>query len=152
MILEPARESDWEDIRRLSVQIHDLHALWRPDIYYHSDEPYPKDFFLEDMGEDLIYVSRDQGRVTGYVLFSILEKGGPGTVNAVQLRVDSICVDEVLRGRGIGKAMMSDLCSIAAELGCNDILLGVHPENERGLDFYRSCGFEIRTINMQKKL
>ena len=35
-MLELARQSDWEDINRLSVQIHDLHAAWRPDIYYHS--------------------------------------------------------------------------------------------------------------------
>ena len=37
-MLELARESDWDAIRRLSVQIHDLHVSWRPDIYCHSEE------------------------------------------------------------------------------------------------------------------
>ena len=32
-MLELARPSDWEDIQRLSVQIHDLHVAWRPDIF-----------------------------------------------------------------------------------------------------------------------
>ena len=48
-MLQLARPSDWEDVKRLSVQIHDLHAAWRPDIYFHHEEPYPMDKFLEDI-------------------------------------------------------------------------------------------------------
>ena len=48
-MLELAKESDFEAVKRLSVQIHDLHAEWRPDLYYHSEEPYPREKFLEDI-------------------------------------------------------------------------------------------------------
>ena len=152
MILKPATESDWESIQRISVQIHDLHAAWRPDIYFHTDEPYPKARFLEDSSKGLLYVARQDNRVLGYVVLAILEKGGPGTVAVRQLRLESICVDETCRGQGIGKAMMAELPLIAGMLNCTGLVLGVHPENQSALRFYQSCGFSVRTINMEKKL
>ena len=74
-MLELARESDWEAVQRLSVQIHDLHAAWRPDIYYHSVEPYPKEQFLADIADRLVYVAKPQGQVLGYMILSIHQKG-----------------------------------------------------------------------------
>ena len=64
-MLQLARESDWEAVRKLSVQIHDLHAAWRPDIYFHSDEPYPKPVFLEDIRKRMVYVAKIQDIVIG---------------------------------------------------------------------------------------
>lgn len=151
-MLEPARKEDWEDIRSLSVQIHDLHAAWRPDIYYHTFDPYPLEDFLEDCIEELVYVAREQGKIVGYVILSIIEKGGPGTVESTQLRLDSICVDEAMRGRGIGKMIMSDVCELAKTFNCSSLLLGVHPENTNALAFYEKCGFSVRTINMERKI
>lgn len=152
MILELAREADWKDVQRLSVQIHDLHASWRPDIYCHSEEPYPKEKFLEDIHNRLVYVARRQNTVVGYVVLNIMRKRGPGVVEHQMLRLDSICVDEAVRGQGIGKAMMQDVFILAKDMGCSDVFLGVHPENRRAMEFYQKCGFFVRTVNMQKKL
>ena len=151
-MLELAREADWEAVNRLSVQIHDLHAAWRPDIYFHSDAPLPKDTYLEAIRKRMLYVARCNGLVAGYVLLSVLEKGGPGTVPKKQLRLDSICVDEPLRGQGIGKTMVADVRALARAFGCRELLLGVHPENDGAVAFYQKCGFRIRTINMDCKL
>ena len=147
-MLELATVSDWQEINRLSVQIHDLHATWRPDIYYHSDEPYPKECFLEDIRNRMVYTAKLSDQVVGYVVLSIVEKGGSGTVDRKVMRLDSICVDESLRGHGIGKAMVLDVWALAKAFGCSQILLGVHPENDSAVGFYQKCGFRIRTINM----
>lgn len=151
-MLELAREADWEAIRRLSVQIHDLHAAWRPDIYYHTDGPYPKEKFLEDIQKRLIYVARLQDTVVGYVVLVTFQKGGPGTVEKKVMRLESICVEEALRGQGIGKKMVSDVRVLARAFGCRELLLGVHPENDGAVAFYQKCGFLIRTINMDMKV
>lgn len=151
-MIEPAKVTDWDDFKRLSVQIHDLHAAWRPDIYFHSDEPYPQENFLEDVRNGRIYVARERDNLLGYAVISIQKKGGSGTNQMDLLRVDSICVDEALRGRGIGKTMMAKLSELAKEMGCAGLLLGVHPENRNALEFYRACGFGIRTVNMEKKV
>ena len=151
-MLELARESDWEDIRKLSVQIHDLHVSWRPDIYYHSETPYPLDTFREDIGNRMVYVAKIQGIATGYVVLSIIRKGGPGTVEKKMMRLDSICVDQIFRGKGIGKAMVEDVRALAKAFGCSELILGVHPENDGAVAFYQKCGFMIRTINMDMKI
>ena len=148
-MLELARESDWEAVKRLSVQIHDLHARWRPDIYFHCAEPYPKENFLEDVKKRLIYVAKLNGEIAGYVILAVLQKGGAGTHQKKLLRLDSICVDEAYRGQGIGKAMVTDVRALARAFGCTDVLLGVHPENDAAVVFYQKCGFRIRTINLE---
>lgn len=149
MILESARESDWELIRRLSVQIHDLHAAWRPDIYYHCEEPYPKDAFLADIHENLVYVARDGVTVLGYVVLYMIKKGGAGTADKTFIRLESICVDEAYRGQGIGMEMVRQVRQIAKSFGCDGLILGVHPENEQAIAFYEKCGFTVRTINLE---
>ena len=151
-MLELAREADWESVRRLSVQIHDLHAAWRPDIYCHSDTPYPKEAFLEDIRNRLVYVAKVEQTVAGYAVLSIQRKGGPGTVEKKMLRLDSICVEEAIRGHGIGKAMVMDVFALAKAFGCSEVILGVHPENDKAVGFYQKCGFRIRTINMDAKV
>lgn len=151
-MLELARESDFKAVNRLSVQIHDLHVSWRPDIFYHCDEPYPRDAFLADIQDRMVYVAKLQQEVVGYVVLKILKKAGPGTVEQSLLRLESICVDEMLRGQGIGKAMVADVRALARAFGCSGIILGVHPENDEAVGFYQKCGFCIRTINMDMKL
>lgn len=151
-MLELARESDWEAVNRLSVQIHDLHVAWRPDIYFHCDEPYPKTAFLEDIRNRMVYVAKLREAVAGYVVLSVMNKGGPGSVEQKVLRIDSICVDEPLRGHGLGKCMLEDVWAIAKAFGCKQLILGVHPENDTAVGFYQKCGFAIRTINMDRKV
>lgn len=151
-MLQLAQEADWEAVKRLSVQIHDLHAAWRPDLYYHSEEPFPKETFQEGISSRMVYVAKLEQIVVGYVVLSVMHKGGPGTVEYKALRLDSICVDETARGHGIGKTMMADVRALAKAFGCREVMLGVHPENDAAISFYRKCGFTIRTVNMEMKL
>lgn len=151
-MLELAREQNFEAVRQLSVQVHDLHAAWRPDLYCHCDEPLPKETFLEGIAKRMIYVAKMGETVVGYVNLSVQERGGPGAVTYKAMRLDAICVDEMARGHGIGKAMVADVRALAKAFGCREVLLGVHPENDDAVAFYQKCGFRIRTINMDMKL
>ena len=151
-MLELARPSDWEEINRLSVQIHDLHAAWRPDIYYSCAEPYPREDFLAHIAEKRVYVAKLGGSVVGYLVLSFFTKGGPGTHASKGARLDSICVEKSLRGHGIGKEMVRDARALAQAFGCKELMLGVHPENDDAVSFYQKCGFRIRTIHMDMKL
>ena len=151
-MLELARESDWERVRLLSVQLHDLHVTWRPDIYFHCDEPYPKVRFLEDIRNRMVYVAKIENAVVGYVVLSVKGKKGPGCISQRALLLESICVDETVRGHGIGSEIVTDVRALAKVFGCTSLILGVHPENEAALAFYQKCGFSLRTLNLQMKL
>lgn len=148
-MLQLARESDWEQVKRLSVQIHDLHVQWRPDIFFHSDEPYPHDAFLEDINNRLVYVYKVDDTVLGYVVLAFMNKGGPGVWEKKLVRLESICVDETARGKGIGTSIVAGVRALAEAFGCDGIVLGMHPENEDAMHFYQKCGFTLRTINME---
>jgi len=151
-MLQLAREADWEDVKRLSVQVHDLHVQWRPDIYFHMEEPYPKETFLEDIRSRRVYVARLDGIVAGYVVLSVQQKGGSGVVQRKILQMNSICVEESIRGHGIGKIMVEDVRALARAFGCSQVILGVHPENDSAVGFYQKCGFCIRSIHMDMQL
>ena len=150
-MLQLARESDWEDVRRLSVQVHNLHVSWRPDLYVHCEEPYPKEVYLEDIRKRMVYVAKLENQVMGYVVLAVKQKDGPGRVPRKILLLETICVEETIRGHGIGKEMLMDVRALSKAFGCAEVMLGVHPENEIALGFYQKCGFQINTINMQIK-
>ena len=80
-MLELARLEDWEAVRRLSVQVHDLHAAWRPDLYEQCQAPYPKEKFLEDIQSRTVYVAKLGETVMGYTVLSVMAKSGPGIVS-----------------------------------------------------------------------
>ena len=147
-MLELARESDFEEVRRLSVQVHELHVAWRPDIFFSCDEPYPKENFLRDIAARMVYVAKIRNIIVGYVVLSTVSKGGAGVVEKKLLRLDSIVVDESCRGQGIGKAMITDVRALARVFGCKQLILSVHPENDGAVAFYQKCGFYIRSIQM----
>jgi ribosomal protein S18 acetylase RimI-like enzyme len=151
-MLELARESDWGAVNRLSVQIHDLHAAWRPDIYCHSEEPLAYDAFLQMIRERMLYVAKLHDEVVGYIALSVARKDGPGVVAKKVMRLESICVEQMCRGKGIGKAMIADVRALATAFGCQELVLGVHAENDDAIGFYQKCGFRIRTIHMDMKL
>ena len=147
-MLELARECDWEAVKRLSVQIHDQHAGWRPDLFYHVDEPYSREEFLAAIQNRGIYVAKLDGAVVGYVTLFTRQVTGTGMVSKKVMCLTSICVDETIRGHGIGKEMMGDIRALAKAFGCQELMLSVHPENDAAVVFYQKCGFRIRTINM----
>ena len=151
-MLELARESDWEAVNRLSVQVHDMHAAWRPDLYFHCEEPLTHDVFLDAICTKRLYVAKLQDVVVGYVLLAFLRREGAGIHCHKAVRIECICVEELLRGQGIGMQMVADVRALAKAFGCKEILLSVHPENDKAVSFYQKCGFHIRTIKMDMKL
>ena len=123
-MLELARETDWESVQRLSVQLHDLHVSWRPDLYFHSEEPYPRERFLEDIRKRMIYVAKIENSIVGYVILSLKVKEGPGCITQRALLLESICVDETVRGHGIGSEIVTDVRALAKAFRCSSLILG----------------------------
>ena len=77
---------------------------------------------------------------------------GVGLKKRKVLRIDEIAVEESLRGQGVGTEMMEDVRALARAFGCTDLQLGVYPQNDVAVAFYRKCGFTVRSIEMQRKL
>lgn len=60
------------------------------------------------------------------------------------LYLEDVFVDPPLRGRGIGKALLQRLASVAMEKGCARMKWEVLDWNTPAIDFYRSLGAEFQ--------
>jgi GNAT superfamily N-acetyltransferase len=93
--------------------------------------------------EYALYVAtaaNDGGAIGGtfalLVMDNLAHMGCPSAV------VEDVCVDERLRGRGVGRAMMTFAMDLARERGCYKLTLSSNTARTDAHAFYRSLGFE----------
>lgn len=151
-MLELARPGDREAVNALALQVHALHAAWRPDLYEMVDVLYTEERFSQLTKNRQLYVARIGGVIAGYVAVKIRDYDWPGVTRRKVMIVDEICVDQLCRGQGIGTEMMEDVRALAKAFRCTDMQLGVYPQNDEAVGFYQKCGFTIRSIDMQRKV
>lgn len=151
-MLELASSADRAAVNQLAREVHAMHVAWRPDIYVMAEELYPEERFQTAVRERQLYVAKLAGVTVGYVLVKLRNYDFPGHVKRKVMVVDEICVEEACRNQGIGKEMMADVHALARAFGCTDLQLGVYPQNDGAVAFYQKCGFQIRSIDMQRKV
>ena len=152
MILEPAREEDFEAVNRLARQVEAHHAQWNPNIQT-VEHPYPRDYYLtcilpDAIRQSVIYVMRSGNEVVGYMRFYLWETNSATSTKRTMLSIDDIGVEESLRNRGIGTKMMDLLRELAAGWGVSSICLYVDAPNESAQAYYKKCGFCVRNLGM----
>ena len=65
------------------------------------------------------------------------------------LYIDDLCVDENVRGLGVGRALYAYVRDFAKEQGCYNLTLNVWACNENALRFYEACGLKPQKIGME---
>ena len=151
-MLQLATAADRVAVNRIAMQVHAMHVAWRPDIYEMHGEMYTEQRFCEAVNARQLFVEKQDDVVLGYVLVKTRTYDWPGVVKRRVMLIDEICVDESLRGQGIGSRMMTEIKALGRAFGCTDVQLGVYPQNESAVAFYQKSGFTIRSIEMQIKL
>lgn len=151
-MIELARTADRADVNCLARQVHQMHVVWRPDLYTMPEELFPEDLFNELVKNRELYVAKMGGTVVGFAWVRMRVSESVGRVTRKILLLDQICVDEALRSHGIGTRMMEEIRILAKAFGCTDLQLSVYPQNDAAVSFYQKCGFMIRSIDMQRKV
>jgi len=78
-----------------------------------------------------------EGRVAGYAgMWIVLDEA----------HITNVAVHPDLRGRGLGRALMTELLGRAAVLGAERISLEVRPSNRAARTLYKSLGFVDRGV------
>jgi len=62
-------------------------------------------------------------------------------MGAGEAHILNLCVNEAMRGRGIGRQMLKLLVERSAEAGMQDVFLEVRPSNLHAIALYQSVGF-----------
>ena len=97
-----------------------------------------------------VHVATISGAIVG--TFALLIMDNLAHIGAPSAVVEDVCVDEQLRGRGVGKAMMQYAMKVATECGCYKLTLSSNIQRTRAHDFYRSLGFEQHGLSFRVDL
>jgi GNAT superfamily N-acetyltransferase len=97
-----------------------------------------------------VHVATIGGAIVG--TFALLVMDNLAHVGAPSAVVEDVCVDEQLRGRGVGKAMMQHAMKVATDCGCYKLTLSSNIVRTRAHDFYRSLGFEQHGLSFRVDL
>ena len=145
--------NDYEDVRILVKQIHELHLSNRPDIY-NDGESFPKEYFEKVLSDanNLNYVYVENKKIVG-VLNATLQHTNPLPI--IKLRtfyfIENIVVDKNHRRKGIAKKLFHYLTLKAKENNIDSIELNVWSFNTEAIKFYESMGMNIKNIRMEIK-
>lgn len=146
--------SDYEEVRRLVYQIHDMHVTSRPDIY-RDGNPLPIAYFEKCISNvnALNYVYEKNGSIIGVVM-ATKERARDIPINQERCIyfIEDIVVDEAYRRYGIGKQLYLFLENRAREEDVDGIELNVWAFNEEALKFYESLGMSVKNMKLEQVL
>lgn len=154
-MIRKAQLKDIKDIDRLLYQVHEIHALSRPDLFKKGEKKYNDEELMQIMQDPNkpIFVYENNGKVLGYAFCIISDHADSvSLVNYKNLYIDDLCVDSNTRGQGIGKKIYEFVLSYAKSINCYNVTLNVWAKNEKALKFYQSIGMDVQKIGMEKIL
>ena len=155
MKVRKAQLKDIPKICDLLSQVDLVHHNGRPDIFkvgkkYNDTEI---EQMLGDDDKPILVCVDNNDSVLGYC-FCVYKRTINDSVltDLTTLYVDDLCVDESLRGQGIGKTLLNSAIELAKTQNCYNLTLNVWTCNPSALRFYEACGFLPQKIVMEKIL
>lgn len=156
MIIRRGEEKDIPGIHKLLSQVLMVHHNGRPDLFKSGARKYTDAELVEILKDDTrpIFVAVDEGeRVLGYAFCVFQQYLNNNIMTDVKtLYIDDLCVDEELRGKGIGKAVYEFVLDFAKGEGCYNVTLNVWSCNPAAMKFYEKCGLIPQKVGMEKVL
>ena len=146
-----AEERDIDRILDLLLEVNNVHAAGRPDIFVKDRRKYGREEVTGLLSrEDVrIYCWRDEQDVTEGYAFCLLEEtaGGGNLVPMKTFYIDDICVEESERRKHIGTALYEYARKEAAAIGCCRVTLNVWELNPGAKAFYEKMGMKpLKTV------
>ncbi len=156
MTIRKATALDAGRINELLYAVANVHAEGRPDIFKRGTKKYTDEQLLQIInGEKTpIFVAVDEKNCALGYAFCVEKTTDDSLLFQARktLYIDDICVDEVVRGRGVGTALFEYVEAFAKAQGFDEITLNVWAFNEAAYAFYQKRGMREQKITMEKSL
>lgn len=107
-----------------------------PETYgpYVLEEQDFRELLDDDTSHIVVIENEENKNVEGYILVDNLDGGFA--------HIESISVDQNMRGRGLGRALLEQAEKIALNAGLDAIALEVHENNDPAVHLYQSLGYD----------
>lgn len=133
-------------ISRYTPELHSAFQRLVPQLGAHKVPPELDEIVkLIDSENSTLLVGRDpdeNGQIVGMLCLSVYRV--PTGVRSI---IEDVVVDERMRQRGVGEALVRRAIELAREAGADGISLTSNPKREAANRLYQSIGFEIRKTN-----
>ena len=154
MTIRRAVTEDIPQLITLLYQVHKVHSDARPDLFRPGGKKYSEKE-LEQLipdNERPIFVAEENGQIQGYA-FCIRQTTKSASMQPVKaIYIDDLCVDEAVRGSGIGKALYRYVLAEAERTDCYHVTLNVWACNPSAMRFYEKCGLSVQKIGMEQNI
>ena len=154
-MIRKAKQWDIDGLLYLLGQIADLHRAKRPDIFKSEGQKYNKEALEEILKNESrpIFVAVDnKEHILGYCFCQLRKPNHPIFEEHLTLYIDDFCVDQTLRGKGIGKNIFDTVLAYARAQKVYNIELNVWAFNKDAIKFYENLGFSAQRIHMEMQL
>lgn len=156
LIVRRADEKDIPRILELLIQVDMVHHTGRPDIFKGPATKYSAEELQAIVKDDKtpVFVCVDNNdSVLGHAFCIHKQVIGDSVLTDIRtLYIDDICVDEVCRGKSVGKTLYNYVIDYAKEQGFYNVTLNVWACNNGALKFYEAMGLKPQKIGMEKVL
>ena len=156
MNIRKAEKKDIPAILELLCQVQQVHANGRPDIFKSGTKKYSEQEVMDIISNSNtpVFVYTDAtDKAVGYVFCILVEQKDSGNLRAIKnFYIDDLCVEEKLRGQGIGKKLYEYAVGVAKELNCYHLTLNVWNLNESAVKFYEKLGMSPLKTTMEQIL
>lgn len=147
--IRPAGPDDYAAVEQIMQQVQRLHTSWRPDLYQSCETVLPYEMYEQAVRERALFVAEYENRVAGAMRLEYRHIQNPVQVTRNVIHIDSMGVEEHLRGRGIGHAFFDFLKALKDQKGFDAIELQVSAKNEAARRMYAGCGFTEKSVTME---
>lgn len=152
-----AKEEDFEEIKNLVVEINNIHAKARPDLYECTEEPITRGEFYELLRskttEVFVATKLCTNEIVAYSILNIINnKCLLFTKNRYYGYIEEFCVKSNYKRRGIGKTLFNYMKEYSKTLGLTSLQLTVWEFNEDARHFYESLGMITRNRRMEMNI
>lgn len=144
-------EKDYEKVKKLVEQVHELHMRYRPDLFV-NEGLLNADYFNDIVNNSMSYVY-DAGEILGVIV--AFERGHNPIPILRKKRVcfvEILAVDEGHQHQGIGHALCDYLIDECKKNGLDTVELFVYPFNADATEFYEEMGFDVKSVKYEYRL
>ena len=156
MSIRKIKKEDYEQIKALELQVHQLHQKARPDVFKKEERGVLNyDYFLQLLNNPKhhCFACVLDGEIVGELL-SFEKAGSPAPFMKKRkvLYIESIAVDEQMQHKGIGCKLINHIKKFAKKQGFESIELNVWAFNNNAIEFYKAMGMNLKTMVYEAKL
>ena len=152
MTVRPAEQRDIPRLCDLLCQVLNVHHEGRPDIFKAGARKYTDEELSAILAcpETPVFVAEEEGYVLGYAFCVFTQHKDHNILTDIKtLYIDDLCVDETIRGKGVGRTLYEHVLAFAKKSGCYNVTLNVWACNERAYRFYEHLGLVPQKTYME---